>query len=198
MQNARLYTQAETTRQEAQSLVDYAAEGIAVLDLTTGLFTSANENAEKLYGLSHAELMKVGPAQMSPPLQPDGQDSTQAALDKISEAMQGKTQVFDWIHRNAQGLDFPCEIRLVRMPGEHPRVRVSVTDITERKRLQDVMAQRARQQEAINSITQRIQAATTIEEALQVAARELGQALGKRQTLVALEPSVLAGNGQDN
>jgi len=198
MQNARLYTQAETTRQEAQSLVDYAAEGIAVLDLTTGLFTSANENAEKLYGLSHAELMKGGPAQMSPPLQPDGQDSTQAALDKISEAMQGKTQVFDWIHRNAQGLDFPCEIRLVRMPGEHPRVRVSVTDITERKRLQDVMAQRARQQEAINSITQRIQAATTIEEALQVAARELGQALGKRQTLVALEPSVLAGNGQDN
>lgn len=198
MQNARLYTQAETTRQEAQSLVDYAAEGIAVLDLTTGLFTSANENAEKLYGLSHTELMKVGPAQMSPPLQPDGQDSTQAALDKISEAMQGKTQVFDWIHRNAQGLDFPCEIRLVRMPGEHPRVRVSVTDITERKRLQDVMAQRARQQEAINSITQRIQAATTIEEALQVAARELGQALGKRQTLVALEPSVLAGNGQDN
>jgi PAS domain S-box-containing protein len=180
MQNARLYTQAETTRQEAQSLVDYAAEGIAVLDLTTGLFTSANENAEKLYGLSHTELMKVGPAQMSPPLQPD------------------KTQVFDWIHRNAQGLDFPCEIRLVRMPGEHPRVRVSVTDITERKRLQDVMAQRARQQEAINSITQRIQAATTIEEALQVAARELGQALGKRQTLVALEPSVLAGNGQDN
>jgi PAS domain S-box-containing protein len=198
MQNARLYTQAETTRQEAQSLVDYAAEGIAVLDLTTGLFTSANENAEKLYGLSHTELMKVGPAQMSPPLQPDGQDSTQAALDKISEAMQGKTQVFDWIHRNAQGLDFPCEIRLVLMPGEHPRVRVSVTDITERKRLQDVMAQRARQQEAINSITQRIQAATTIEEALQVAARELGQALGKRQTLVALEPSVLAGNGQDN
>jgi PAS domain S-box-containing protein len=198
LQNARLYTQAETTRQEAQSLVDYAAEGIAILDLTTGLFTSANENAEKLYGLSHAELMKVGPAQMSPPIQPDGQDSTQAAMEKIGEAMQGKTQVFDWIHRNAQGLDFPCEVRLVRMPGEHPRVRVSVTDITERKRLQDMMAQRARQQEAINSITQRIQAATTIEEALQVAARELGQALGQRQTLVALEPSMLAGNSKDN
>jgi PAS domain S-box-containing protein len=69
-------------------------------------------------------------------------------------------------------------------------------DITERKRLQDLTAQRARQQEAINTITQRIQAATTIEDAMQVAARELGHALGKRQTLVALEPSALAGENR--
>jgi hypothetical protein len=50
---------------------------------------------------------------------------------------------------------------------------------------------RARQQEAINTITQRIQSATTIEEAMQVAARELGHAVGNRQTLVALESSAL-------
>jgi Flp pilus assembly protein TadB len=84
------------------------------------------------------------------------------------------------------------------MPGEHPRVRASVTDISERKHLEELTAQRARQQEAINLITQRIQAATTIEDALQVAARELGHALGKRQTLVALEPSALGGNGKEN
>jgi K+-sensing histidine kinase KdpD len=65
------------------------------------------------------------------------------------------------------------------------------TDLTEIKLQQDQAAQRARQQEAINVISQKIQATTTIEEAMQVAARELGHALGKRQTLVALEPSVL-------
>ena len=64
--------------------------------------------------------------------------------------------------------------------------------------MQELTAQRARQQEAINVITQKIQAATTIEEAMQVAARELGQALGKRQTLVALEPSALAGERKSN
>ena len=43
----------------------------------------------------------------------------------------------------------------------------------------------------LNTITQKIQAADTIEEAMQVAARELGHALGKRQTMVSLNPSAL-------
>jgi PAS domain S-box-containing protein len=152
----------------------------------------------KLYGLPRDELIKVGPAQMSPPTQPNGQDSTQAAMEKIGEAMQGGMPVFDWMHRNAQGQDIPCEVRLVRMPGEHPRVRASVTDITERKHLSELTAQRARQQEAINFITQKIQSATTIEDAMKVAVRELGHALGNRQTMVALEPPALPGNGNNN
>lgn len=67
-------------------------------------------------------------------------------------------------------------------------------DVTERRRLEELNRQRARQQEAINQITQKIQSATTIEDALQVAARELGHALGRRQTLVALEPSIFEGH----
>jgi hypothetical protein len=69
-------------------------------------------------------------------------------------------------------------------------------DITERKSLEVLMSLRARQQEAINTITQKIQSATTIEEAMQVAARELGHAVGNRQTLVTLESSALGGNGK--
>ena len=82
------------------------------------------------------------------------------------------------------------------MPGDNPRVRATVIDITERKQLQEFTAQRARQQEAINTITQRIQSATTIEEAMQVAARELGHALGQKQTAVSLEASALGSNGK--
>jgi len=111
--------------------------------------------------------------------------------------MQGRVPVFEWMHRNGQGQDISCEIRLVRIPGDHPRVRASVTDISERKGLQELTAQRARQQEKINLITQKIQSATTIEEAMQVAARELGHAVGNRQTMVALESTTLAGNGND-
>ena len=48
----------------------------------------------------------------------------------------------------------------------------------------------------LNLITQRIQGADTIEGALQIAARELGLALGKRQTLVSLDPSGLAGESK--
>lgn len=191
LQNSESYARAEAARQEAQSLVDYAPEAIVVVDLTTGLFTDPNQNAEKLYGLSRDELLKVGPAQMSPPAQPDGRDSTEKAMEKIGEAMQGGTPIFEWMHRNGQGENIMCEIHLVRLPGDKPRVRATVIDITERKQLQDLTAMRARQQEAINTITQRIQSATTIEDAMQVAARELGHALGRKQTIVALEPSAL-------
>ena len=188
LQNIRSYERAEVALQEAKSLVDNAPEAIVVIDLGTGNFVESNENATKLYGLEREELHKVGPAQMSPPRQPDGRDSTEKAMEKIGEAMQGATPIFEWMHRNGQGEDFLCEIRLVRMPGEHPRVRASVTDITERKRNEDFTRQRAQQQEALNLITQRIQSATTIESALQVTARELGRALGMKPTLVTLEP----------
>jgi hypothetical protein len=63
-------------------------------------------------------------------------------------------------------------------------------DITERKRLEEQNRKRARQQEALNLITQKIQGADTVETALQVAARELGRALGQKPTLVALEPEL--------
>ena len=197
LQNAASYDRAETALQEAKSLVDSAPEAIAIVDLTTGFFVDPNKNAEKLYGLSYDELIKVGPAQMSPPTQPDGRDSTEAAMEKINEAMEGGTPVFEWTHRNGQGKDVLCEIHLVRLPGAAPRVRATVIDITERKELERLTAQRARQQEAINTITQKIQAATTIEESLQVAARELGHALGQKQTVVALEPSALSDNGKE-
>lgn len=130
---------------------------------------------------------------MSPPTQPDKRDSTEKAMEKIGEAMQGGTPIFEWVHRNGHGEEVLCEIRLVRLPGTHPRVRASVTDITERKRLEDLTRRRAQQQEALNLITQRIQSATTIESALQVTARELGHALGMKPTLVTLEPENLNG-----
>ncbi|MDD2922577.1 MAG: GAF domain-containing protein, partial [Anaerolineales bacterium] len=57
----------------------------------------------------------------------------------------------------------------------------------------------AERETAVNLITQKIQNATSIESALQVAARELGHALGMRPTVVALEASsALAGTSNDN
>ncbi len=61
-------------------------------------------------------------------------------------------------------------------------------DITEQKKNQEIVAKNASQQQAINLITQKIQNTTSIESALQIAARELGHALGT-QTSVSLAQS---------
>lgn len=71
-------------------------------------------------------------------------------------------------------------------------------DVTERRRLEELNRKRAAQQEAINLITQKIQNAPTIEASLQIAARELGHALGMKSTLVTLDPETLAGEHQGN
>ena len=56
----------------------------------------------------------------------------------------------------------------------------------------------AERETAVNLITQKIQNAPTVEAALQIAARELGHALGMRQTQVSLDPEALAGEHQGN
>jgi GAF domain-containing protein len=50
----------------------------------------------------------------------------------------------------------------------------------------------AERETAVNLITQKIQSTTSVEAALQMAARELGHALGMKSTLVTLDPSALA------
>lgn len=137
-----------------RSMVENAPEAIGIIDLTTGLFIEPNENAVKLYGLPVEELVKVGPVDMSPPLQPDGSSSAKKAMEKINAAMQGRVQVFEWMHRNARGENFPCEIRLSHLPGPRPQVRFTATDITARKRAEvEVQESRARFQGLVETLS---------------------------------------------
>ncbi|HKJ37308.1 MAG TPA: GAF domain-containing protein, partial [Anaerolineales bacterium] len=52
---------------------------------------------------------------------------------------------------------------------------------------------RAERETRLSAISQKILNTTTIEEAMQITARELGHALGKRQTLVSLDAKTLSG-----
>jgi GAF domain-containing protein/HAMP domain-containing protein len=54
----------------------------------------------------------------------------------------------------------------------------------------------AERQALLNSVAQQIQGAVTVEEALQVAAREIGRATGSRQTIVKLRPAETADSKQ--
>jgi len=116
-------------------LVDHAPEVIVVLDVDTGRFVDANDNAQKFFGLERARLLAVGPIELSPPQQPDGSPSEQRARAYIEQALDGAVPVFEWAHYNGAGGEIICEVRLVRLPSANRRlVRGSIADITERKR----------------------------------------------------------------
>src|SRR5262249_3694089 len=120
------------------------------LDVVMGRFVDANQNAVRLFGLSKEALLETGPIELSPPVQPDGRPSRQAALKVIRDAEDGGTPVFEWTHRNAAGNNIPCEVRLVRRPATgRVLVRGSVTDISERKKAEALCTGQSRVLEMI-------------------------------------------------
>lgn len=111
-------------------------DGLLILVPDKG-FVHANQRAVSLYGFENsAELLKCGPVELSPALQPDGRPSGEAAMEHIMTAMQ-KQQVhhFDWTHKNTKGELIPCEITLTPISLSNKQVLlVSVRDISERKK----------------------------------------------------------------
>ncbi|HET9388786.1 MAG TPA: PAS domain S-box protein [Steroidobacteraceae bacterium] len=137
--------QSEQAMRESEAryrlLVNHAPEAIVVFDVDAGRFVDANENAERFFGLERERLLQVGPVDLSPPLQPDGERSAVRAREYVQRALDGEQQVHEWLHRDAAGKEIICEVRLVRLPsGGRRLVRGSIADISDRKRGERVAA----------------------------------------------------------
>lgn len=124
-------------------LVEHAPEAITMLDVDTGLYLDANPMAEALHGLSRHELIgRIGPADLSPEIQPDGRPSCEAALEYLRQALAGEFPRFEWMHLTPDGQETLCEVSLARLPDPHRNlVRASIHDITERKLVEQALRQ---------------------------------------------------------
>lgn len=185
----------QNTRQYAESQqfklgIENSGDAIFATD-TNGTITYANPAFEKVYGYSPAEVIGKNPRIIKSGL------LSSENYEAFWGALLSKQSVTGEIvnkHKDGHLVYIAgTNSAIVNDDGDIVGFLAVHHDVTEQKSNQDILAQRAKQQEALNQISQRIQSATTIEDAMQVAARELGHALGKRQTLVALEPSALGG-----
>ena len=131
--------EAETALRENEeryrALVENAPEAIVVLDVDKNCFTDANQNACMLFNLSRTRLLMIGPQAISPKTQPDGTPSFGIRRGFIDRALAGEHPTFEWMHKDSNGKQLPCEVRFSRLPSDEQRlIRVSITDIAERKR----------------------------------------------------------------
>ena len=118
-----------------RTLVEHAPEVIVVFDVDAGRFVDVNDNACRFFKMTRASLLSCGPEQLSPATQADGTASFGVSRGYIESALGGAVPVFEWLHCDSTGQNFPCEVRFVRLPSStHRLLRASIIDITERKR----------------------------------------------------------------
>ena len=118
-----------------RALVENAPEAIIVFDVDNNQFTDANDKACTLFNLSRGRLLSIGPEAISPTTQPDGTPSFGIRRGYIDRVFNGEHPTFEWMHQDSDGHEIPCEVRFSQLPSDNRRlVRVSITDITDRKR----------------------------------------------------------------
>jgi PAS domain S-box-containing protein len=121
----------------------YEGTSDAVMLLTPDGFFDCNPRTLELFGFdSVEEFIKVHPADISPPYQPDGQESFPAAQKSIMTAYEKGYNRFEWIHRRTNGEDFPAEVLLSAFEIEGKKVlQATVRDISERKKVENALKQ---------------------------------------------------------
>jgi PAS domain S-box-containing protein len=137
--------------QRFRVLVENAPEAILVFDVLENAIVDANANATRLFGLSREDLCSRNLYDLNPENQPDGESSRDKQNQHIEAASNGRAPVFEWSFHNADGVQVPCEVRLVRLPaGNRLLIRGSITDISERKQAESQLKHAKNAAEAAN------------------------------------------------
>ena len=104
-------------------------------------FTNCNRAATELFGYDDpGEFLRKGPWGISPPKQPDGNDSREAAQRMTANAFESGTRQFEWTHRKADGEDFPTQVTLTAITHHGKTfLHCLVRDLTEKKRAEEAL-----------------------------------------------------------
>ncbi len=135
-----------------RTLVESAPEAIIVFDPDTRLVTDANENALRMFEAPREELVPSDIDRLSPAVQADGTASAKAVRELIRRTLAGETPAVEWMAQSLRGRPIAVELRLVRLPAAGRNlVRGSLTDISDRKRLEEQLGQ-AQRMESIGQL----------------------------------------------
>jgi PAS domain S-box-containing protein len=144
-------TERKESEEKINAYFNNSNDGLLVLVPGKG-FIHANPRAAQLFGFEDiADLLKCGPVELSPPKQPDGRPSGEAAMEHITTAMQTQwPHHFDWTHIQCDGTPIPCEINLspIMLSGNQALI-VCIRDITERKAAEEALKQASQEQTAM-------------------------------------------------
>jgi PAS domain S-box-containing protein len=127
-------------RSEAKFRTMYdSSRDALMLTYPGGPFFSGNRATLELFGCaSEAEFQALGPADLSPPYQPDGEESSVKAQRMMRLAHDRGSHFFEWQHmrRNGEAFDATVLISRIRIEDEEMLL-ATVRDISEQKRTEE-------------------------------------------------------------
>ena len=102
-------------------------------------FIDCNIRTLEMFGCqTRDQIVGHPPYEFSPPLQPDGRDSRESALEKIEAALGGRRLSFERTHRKLDGSTFPAEVSLNAVEIQGGKfLQAFVRDISRRKRAEE-------------------------------------------------------------
>ena len=137
---------------EAKYQTTFEASNDALMLLDEKGFLDCNKSTLEMFGLEKVEeFTTYHPADLSPPTQPDGSSSMDAATKHIAKAFETGKDNFNWIHKQKNGTTFFADVLLTRMPLKDRHIlQATVRDITKQKEAERQLKENAQRIEVMN------------------------------------------------
>ncbi len=160
--------------QRYRTLFESSAD--AVFLIQDGRFHECNARALRMFGGRADQIIGQAPGDLSPPVQPDGRPSGEAAAERIASARLGRATRFTWVHRRLDGVLFDAEVALTALDlGGERVVQALVRDVTERNRDQARLARLTVLYQTLSAVNEAIVRVRTEDDLFEAVCRALVQ-----------------------
>ncbi|WP_193173719.1 ATP-binding protein [Nisaea nitritireducens] len=125
----------ERERNEAQLRNLFDSAGDAILVMEDGKYVSANKQAERMFGFKASEIQNYELGAFADPASYNQEDLARIFKEKMSAALRGEPQRFEWSNCRLDGTAFPTECTVAAFAGPDGKniVQMIIRDITSRK-----------------------------------------------------------------